>query len=199
MGSHITDNQRGQVQRGYYPSNHPGGEDATPIEIDSTCTTHPFYKPNLHTLCTSKADPTLCSDGCDGPCFYPAVAWGERLTREDLDRAKHSLEGFDAIFLTETMDDKDQLSLLADVMGAPRSILSREATVDIATGGNVNVEKRNSREKTHYYRDLMINLTHARLMDSLMEENKLEIELYEYAVRLNKLMTERWKKEYIRE
>jgi hypothetical protein len=32
-------------------------------------------------------------------------------------------------------------------------------------------------------------------MDSLIEENKLEIELYEYAVRLNKLMTERWKKE----
>ena len=159
---------------------------ATTAPIDSVCTFHPFYPPKKRDIC--RKDGKTCPNRCDGPCYYPSVAWGP-VDENDLSRAIHSLEGFDIILLTETMDDKDQVALLADVMGVPHNI-------SISTKQrNVNMVKENSREKTHYYRDLMSKLTYPYLVDSFVEENSLEIELYDYAVKLNKLMTERWKRE----
>ena len=99
------------------------------------------------------------------------------------------MEVFATILLTETMDDVDQVAFLADVMGVPHNITSKSTKQR-----NVNMVKENNREKTHHYRDLISNLTYPYLVDSFVEENSLEIELYDYAVKLNKLMTERWKR-----
>lgn len=177
----VSDTQRSQIHQGY-----PIANEATK-PIDSVCTMHPFYRDELKDICISKKDINVCHE-CDGPCFYPAAAWGN-VTRDDLSHAIHSLEGFDMVFITETISHKDQLSLLADGMGAPRNI---SITTEL---GNINIAKQSSREKTHYYRDLISNLTHPHLMISLYDENKLEIELYHHAVRLNRLMLERWKRE----
>lgn len=159
---------------------------ATSPTIDSVCTMHPFYLPKPK-KCNSRDD--VCPNYCDGPCFYPAAAWGP-LDERDLSRAIHSLEGFDLVLLTETLDNADQQALLADTLGIPRSINRSNNEM------NANVEKEGSRELTHYYRDLMSSLTHLDpLVNALIEENRLEIELYEHAVRLNKIMTEKWKRE----
>lgn len=173
--------------------NHPNNANSTtttPITggiIDSVCTMHPFYKNIDH----CNKSPEVCPNGCDGPCFYPAISRGP-LSSTDLSRAKFALEGFDIILLTETLDDIDQMAFLADVLGIPRN-------VTIPSGksrANINTKKDSTREKTHYYRDLMYNLTfNRRLVQRLLDENALEIELYEYAVELNRRMVESWKRE----
>lgn len=167
------------------------------IGIDSVCTMHPFYPKRSKCI----DDKKTCPLNCDGPCFYPAAAWGP-LQENDLTRAKHSLEGFDLVLLTESFDTKVQLAFLSDVMGIPREILASytsemsNLTENSKRGElNINSQKSGSREKTHYYRDLMSNLMLPHLVNSLFEENRMEIELYDHAVRLNKAMTERWKRE----
>eukprot|EP00578_Thalassiosira_sp_NH16_P023186 CAMPEP_0181092186 /NCGR_PEP_ID=MMETSP1071-20121207/8792_1 /TAXON_ID=35127 /ORGANISM="Thalassiosira sp., Strain NH16" /LENGTH=346 /DNA_ID=CAMNT_0023174365 /DNA_START=777 /DNA_END=1817 /DNA_ORIENTATION=+ len=202
----VTDGQRTKIDRGYPINVHNIiAHDTTPTPtttttekevttINSVCTMHPFYIPKMMDICTSKSNPNVCQE-CDGPCFYPATAWGN-LTRADVSRAIHALEGFDLVLITETMDDADQLSMLADVMGVPRNITSMSSSSSFEQKlGNVNTVKQSKREKLHYYRDLISRLTSPELIDSMMEENELEIELYDYAVRLNKLMTDRWKGE----
>jgi hypothetical protein len=131
---------------------------------------------------------TLCPDECDTPCRYPASAWGT-LDWTDLDRAISALRGFDAVFLTETLDHDDQAAFLADVMGVPRN-----ATFSLRKK-NTKTRKSSEREKTHFYRDLLRNLTLDELSLRIHEENALEIELFEYAVELNRQMVERWKEE----
>lgn len=131
---------------------------------------------------------TLCPDDCDTPCRYPAAAWGT-VDRTDLARAVSALDGFDAVFLTETLDDDRQLAFLADVMGVPRN-----ATFSL-TQKNTKTRKRSEREKTHFYRDLLRNLTLEGLSLRIHEENELEIALFEHAVELNRKMVDRWKNE----
>ena len=138
-------------------------------------------------------DSQTCPNSCDGPCFYPAAPWGP-LNDTDLLRARHALEGFDVILLTETLDDADQRAMLADALGVPRRVMMTGRPEE--GRGNVRVQKKGDREKTHYYRDLFANLTRPqRVVQSMIEENRLEIALYEYAVRMNTIMTERWKRE----
>ena len=174
--------------------NHPNNANsttATPIItggiINPVCTMQPFY---------SKGDscnksPEVCPNGCDGPCLYPVISRGP-LTSTDLSRAKFALEGFDIILLTETLDDVDQMAFLADVLGIPRNVTIPSGKLR----ANINTKKDSMREKTHYYRDLMYNLTfNRRLVQRLLDENALEIELYEYAVELNRRMVESWKRE----
>ncbi|KAL3786182.1 hypothetical protein HJC23_001258 [Cyclotella cryptica] len=130
----------------------------------------------------------LCPNDCDTPCRYPVSAWG-KVDRTDLDRAISALNGYDVVFLTETLDDDDQSSFLADVMGVPRN-----ATFSLRKK-NTNTPKSSEREKTHFYRDLLMNLTLDELSLRIHQENELEIELFEYAVELNRMMVERWKEE----
>ncbi|KAL9186538.1 hypothetical protein ACHAXT_005776 [Thalassiosira profunda] len=178
---------------------------STNFAIDSVCTMHPFYgnSKGKHVAMVDGGIPltsgdhcyknaAVCPNSCDGPCFYPAAPWGP-LNDEDLLRARHALEGFDVILLTETLDDDDQRAMLADALGVPRKVMMGRPEEG---RGNVRVQKRGDREKTHYYRDLMANLTRPqRVVQSMIEENRLEIEFYEHAVRLNTIMTERWKRE----
>jgi hypothetical protein len=158
--------------------------------INSVCTMQPFYRAGKGGDSCNKS-PEVCPHGCDGPCFYPAIARGP-LTSTDLSRAKFALEGFDIILLTETLDDIDQMAFLADVLGIPRNVTIPSGKLR----ANINTKKDSMREKTHYYRDLMYNLTfNRRLVQRLLDENALEIELYEYAVELNRRMVESWKRE----
>ncbi|KAL3781785.1 hypothetical protein HJC23_009215 [Cyclotella cryptica] len=131
-----------------------------------------------------------CKLGCDGPCFYPSVAWGP-LDRSDVARALSALEAFDIVLLTETFDDPDQSAFLADVLGVPRDA---EFALTNHNVTNYVVQKRNKHEKTHFYRDLLAKLS-PRSLEMLMVESELEVELYERAVEVNSRMTKEWKRE----
>ena len=92
----------------------------------------------------------------------------------------------------ETMYCRDQSAWRSDVLGVPR-----EASSELFSGGNMRnygVEKHGVREKTHFYRDLLERLA-KDVSDLLHEENVLEIQLFEYAVELNQIWTEQWKRE----
>eukprot|EP00804_Cyclotella_cryptica_P009994 CCRYP_015407-RA/>CCRYP_015407-RA protein AED:0.03 eAED:0.03 QI:840/1/1/1/0/0/3/1662/314 len=131
-----------------------------------------------------------CKLGCDGPCFYPSVAWGP-LDRSDVARALSALEAFDIVLLTETFDDPDQSAFLADVLGVPRDA---EFALTNHNVTNYVVQKRNKHEKTHFYRDLLAKLS-PRSLEMLMVESELEVEFYERAVEVNSRMTKEWKRE----
>mmetsp|Transcript_3599 Transcript_3599/g.7313 ORF Transcript_3599/g.7313 Transcript_3599/m.7313 type:complete len:452 (-) Transcript_3599:22-1377(-) len=130
---------------------------------------------------------TECSE-CDGPCFYPSVAWGE-MTDNDVERATSALEAYDVVLLTETFDEEAQSALLSDVMGVPR-----DADFALNKKGVKNsvVQKTNNREKTHFYRDMFSKLAPNALM-KLEAENEFEIKFFERALEVNKKKTELWK------
>ena len=133
-----------------------------------------------------------CKIGCSGPCFYPSVAWGD-VGGKDLYRAKVLLRQFDAVLLTEKLDDIDQADFLSDVMGVPRDSTFSLANKNITA--NTLVEKSDKREKTRFYRDLLMKLGLKDILITLEEENKLEIEFFHYAEKLNDVMLDQWKKE----
>jgi hypothetical protein len=131
-----------------------------------------------------------CALGCDGPCFYPSVAWGP-LDQSDIERAIAALRKFDIVLLMETYDDPDQAAFLADVLGVPR-----DATFSLANHNvtNIVVQRTNTHEKTHFYRDLLSKLS-PNSLDMLLRENELEIDFFERSVDVNKEMTNEWKRE----
>jgi len=130
-----------------------------------------------------------CKIGCSGPCFYPSVAWGD-VGDKDLHRAKVLLLQFDAVLLTEKLDDIDQADFLSDVMGVPRDSTFSLANKNITA--NTLVEKSDKREKTRFYRDLLMKLGLKDILSNLEEENKLEIEFFHYAEKLNEVMLDQW-------
>lgn len=132
-----------------------------------------------------------CSTGCDGPCFYPAIADGI-LETKDVRRAIRSLKAFDAILLMEKLNDQDESAFLSDVMGVPRNV---SFALDNSRGMNARVVKQSKREVTHFYRDLLNRLNLQSVLLRLEEENKLEIELYYRAVNLHDQQMRVWKKE----
>mmetsp|Transcript_6701 Transcript_6701/g.13651 ORF Transcript_6701/g.13651 Transcript_6701/m.13651 type:complete len:446 (+) Transcript_6701:57-1394(+) len=138
-------------------------------------------------LC-SKRQKKQCSNGCDGPCFYPSVAWGE-MTANDVDRAVKALEAYDVVLLMETFDEEDQSAWLSDVMGVPRDA---DFALSKRDAKNSVVEKSNKREKTHFYRDMFSKLAPNALM-KLEAENEFEIKFFERALEVNKKKTELWK------
>jgi hypothetical protein len=184
------------------------GNDTAPEEVhqlhpltDSTlyqspnpkCTQY-FHKENvLFDPCAKKSKnkkDEVCKLGCDGPCFYPSVAWGP-LDESDVMRAIRSLEKFDVVLLMETFDDPDQAALMADTFGVPRDA---EFALSNHKASYVTIQKTNKRDKTHFYRDLLQKLSPDSL-DMLTKENKLEIDFFERAVYVNQRKTEEWKRE----
>ena len=131
-----------------------------------------------------------CKLGCDGPCFYPSVAWGP-LDDTDVTRAVRALEKFDLVLLMETFDDPDQSAFMADVLGVPRDA---EFALSNHNASYVKVQKSNKHDKEYFYRDLLRKLSPASL-ELLTKENKLEIDFIEKAVEVNRRKTEQWKKE----
>ena len=89
--------------------------------------------------------------------------------------------------------DKDQADFLSDVMGVPRDSSFSLANKNITA--NTLVEKSDKREKTRFYRDLLTKLGLKDILTTLEEENKLEIEFFHYAEKLNEAMLDQWKKE----
>lgn len=133
-----------------------------------------------------------CSMGCDGPCFYPSVAWGE-MKSQDVTRAVNALKEFDAVLLMEKLDDQDQSDFLSDVLGVPR-----DAEFSLANRGsimNIQVEKKSKREKSRFYRDLLSKLGLKDIQRVLHNENKLEMEFFGHAEKLNAMMIDQWKRE----
>ncbi|KAL7528128.1 hypothetical protein ACHAXR_002281, partial [Thalassiosira sp. AJA248-18] len=112
--------------------------------------------------------------GCDGPCFYPSVAWG-KVGNNDIARAIHTLKSFDAVLLMEKLDDQDQSDFLSDILGVPR-----DAEFSLAKRGsvaNAGVEKSGKREKNRFYRDLLLKLGLKESLNNMLRmDNKLEIE-----------------------
>lgn len=125
---------------------------------------------------------------CDSPCGHPVAAWGP-ITHSDLSRAISALNSYDVVLITETLDNDDQAAFLADVLG-----VQSNATFSLKYE-NTRAKKITERDKTHLYRDLLLNLTSRELSERIHEENKLEIELFEYAVERNRKMVDQWKKE----
>ena len=114
--------------------------------------------------------------------------------RKDLERAVAALKSFDAVLLMEKLDDENQADFLSDIMGVPRdadfSLVKRS---DMSH--NTGVEKTSNREKTHFYRDLLVKLKLRSVYQALSEENKLENEFFRYAEKLNEMMINQWKGE----
>ncbi|KAL7513275.1 hypothetical protein ACHAXN_010489 [Cyclotella atomus] len=131
-----------------------------------------------------------CELGCDGPCFYPSIAWGP-LDQSDVDRAITALEKFDLILFMETFDNPDQAAFMADVLGVPRDA---EFAISNHNASYVTVQKTNNRDKTHFYRDLLEKLSPSSL-ETLTEQNKLEIDFFEKAMDVNQQKTNQWKRE----
>eukprot|EP00804_Cyclotella_cryptica_P009965 CCRYP_015408-RA/>CCRYP_015408-RA protein AED:0.22 eAED:0.15 QI:0/0/0/1/0/0.5/2/0/502 len=160
--------------------------------IDERCTLHFITDERMFDLCNKVNRSPECPYGCDAPCFYPTSAWYNEVNATHLRWAMETLREFDVILLMETMNDEDQSAWLSDVMGVPRN-----ASFALFHGGtmrNYGVAKEGYREKTRFYRDLLERLA-GEVNDLLHEENQLEIELFEYAVKLNEMRTEQWKKE----
>lgn len=153
-----------------------------------SCTQY-FHKTNLFDPCAKSQTKNEedCELGCDGPCFYPSIAWGP-LDQSDIDNAITALEKFDLILIMETFDDPDQAAFMADVLGVPRDALSKH------NASNVVVQKSNNRDKTHFYRDLLNKLSPSSLK-LLKEQNKLEIDFFEKALEVNRRKTDEWKME----
>mmetsp|Transcript_20044 Transcript_20044/g.41727 ORF Transcript_20044/g.41727 Transcript_20044/m.41727 type:complete len:484 (+) Transcript_20044:222-1673(+) len=126
-----------------------------------------------------------CPHGCEGPCMYPSLSFGE-LTEYDLERAKKALERFDVVLITETFDQRDQKAFLADVLSSPRGF----------SIGNVNsnLSKKDEENKNSFYGRLLRSLA-PEAYEMLEKENEFEIALYRHAVWLNHEQTWRWKKE----
>ncbi|KAL7466437.1 hypothetical protein ACHAXS_006737 [Conticribra weissflogii] len=140
-------------------------------------------------LC-AKRQKKQCPNGCDGPCFYPSVAWGE-MTADDVDRAARALEAYDVVLLMETFDEEDQSAWLSDVMGVPRDA---DFALHKRDPKNSVVEKSNTREKTHFYRDLFETLAPG-VLSRIEDENNLEVRFFDRAVEINKIKTYQWKRE----
>jgi len=147
-----------------------------------------------------------CPYGCEGPCRYPSVSFGE-LGEGDLERGKKALEAFDVVLITETFDEEDQRAFLADVLSVPREgevdgngeeLGIRESNSNWShLHGNAGIgkEKDEGGEDSKYiYRNILKNLA-PEVHETLNEENKLEKKLYKYAVELNQRQLEQWKKE----
>ena len=81
------------------------------------------------------------------------MAWGD-VGGKDLYRAKVLLRQFDAVLLTEKLDDIDQADFLSDVMGVPRDSSFSLPNKNITA--NTLVEKSDKREKTRFYRDMLM-------------------------------------------
>ena len=159
---------------------------------NENCTMYFIFSPTPYDSCNKGEPMEECPAGCDGPCFYETMARGP-LEQKHLDRAKHSLQQFDAVLMIDRFNEEEQSDFLSDLVGIPRDI--RFALKNKADGKNFRVEKSDKREKTHFYRDLMTKLKLDRILTLLQEENALEIELFKYAKKLNEVMLDKWKKE----
>jgi len=147
--------------------------------------------PVLFEQCAKKGNiKEHCSIGCDGPCFYPSVAWG-KMGADDVTRAVDVLKAFDAVLLMEKLDDQDQSDFLSDVLGVPR-----DAEFSLAKRGstsNTGVEKKGRRQKSWFYRRLLMKLGLERVYDMLRKENQMEIEFFDLAEKVNEQQLEQWK------
>mmetsp|Transcript_12385 Transcript_12385/g.29246 ORF Transcript_12385/g.29246 Transcript_12385/m.29246 type:complete len:668 (+) Transcript_12385:2162-4165(+) len=133
-----------------------------------------------------------CPLGCDGPCHYPAISFGD-IDDLQLDRAKASLRNFDAVMITDTMSEEDQSDFLSDVLGTPRD--AKFALKNRTLVNNFRVEKTNRHDKSRFYRDLLNNLGLKDEAARLRKENKLDAKLFSYAEKLNAQMLKSWKHE----
>ncbi|KAL7460597.1 hypothetical protein ACHAXS_001042 [Conticribra weissflogii] len=138
----------------------------------------------------SKMQRDECSNGCDGPCFYPSVAWG-KISTTDIERATKALEAYDVVLLMETFDEEDQSAWLSDVMGVPRD---SNFALNKKHSTNSMVEKSNIREKTHFYRDLFRSIA-PTVLKQLELDNELEVFFFNKVLEINKQKTDQWKKE----
>ena len=133
----------------------------------------------------------VCPIGCEGPCFYTAMATGD-LQQTDLDHAMKALGTFDAILINEDLDDEKQSDFLSDLTGVPRNA---SFALKNKEGRNTRVEKSKKLEKISFYRRLLKKLGLEDLTTKLNDMNKLELELYMHAKELNKNMLDQWEKE----
>mmetsp|Transcript_28584 Transcript_28584/g.58659 ORF Transcript_28584/g.58659 Transcript_28584/m.58659 type:complete len:495 (+) Transcript_28584:168-1652(+) len=139
------------------------------------------------------SDHEVCPNGCEGPCKFPSISFG-KLTKDDLERAKMSLRGFDIVLITESFDDAKQRAFLADVLSAPREFEIGDDNSYLNHDFDMKEKWKKQHETNVFYRTLLRNLAKdAHRM--LNEENRLEYEFYQYAVHLNKMQVEQWKNE----
>lgn len=187
-GRNFTEDQMEKINQ-FHPSSHPY---LKPVPRCTQYWRNPDTSALLEICAKSGHIQEECSIGCDGPCFYPSAAW-HKMESEDVTRAVTALKAFDAVLIMEKIDDKDQADFLSDVMGVPR-----DADFSLAKRGSISnngVKKSSEREKTHFYRDLLMKLGLKRELLIFRHENKLEIEFFHHAEKLNENMINQWKRE----
>ena len=167
-------------------------------EPNSTCSLFFIQREMLWDVCSRKkggkrdSDVEECPLGCDGPCQYPAISFGD-IDDLQLDRAKASLQNFDAVMITDTMSEEEQSDFLSDVLGTPRD--AKFALKNRTLAHNFRVEKTNQHDRSHFYRDLLNNLGLKDVSARLHTENDLDTKLFSYAQKLNAQMVNSWKHE----
>eukprot|EP00581_Thalassiosira_minuscula_P012167 CAMPEP_0183714786 /NCGR_PEP_ID=MMETSP0737-20130205/9224_1 /TAXON_ID=385413 /ORGANISM="Thalassiosira miniscula, Strain CCMP1093" /LENGTH=483 /DNA_ID=CAMNT_0025943789 /DNA_START=175 /DNA_END=1626 /DNA_ORIENTATION=+ len=187
----VTTEQRNHIQSAH-PYQYSYSE---PVPRCTNYYRKPAPETALYELCAKPNNVRdFCSIGCDGPCFYPSVAWGE-LSRKDVARAIHVLKAFDAVLLMEKLGDKDQSDFLADVLGHNRD--ADFALINRGRMSNALVEKKSKREKLQYWQDLLSSLGLDHINDMLRKENELEMEFFNHASKLNENMINKWKQESV--
>ena len=176
----ITEEKRKKMQQGF---NSTVGSN---VGTNPACS---FFFHSKGAKCDSFSINRICPNNRAGPCFYPAAAWGE-LGQEDFVRGISALESFDAVLLTEKLGHYDQSAFLADFMGVPQD-------ADFSIGrSRSTVKKTSEREITHFYRDILSNMTMTQDVSRMLhDENRLEMDFYEHATKLNTMMIDEWKRE----
>jgi hypothetical protein len=109
---------------------------------------------------------------------YSRGFWNATLTRDHLHRAKEILASFDLVMIQEKMMGRSQSNLMFHDLTGPGNSTSNQLKI-----------RRKGAEREKYYQPPS-NAT----LERLREWNAMDIELYEYAVKLNAQTVKRWDK-----
>ncbi len=151
----------------------------------------------LRNKCTSRGCDGPCSYG-DSPCRYSGgklsrggVAVGEKLTDNvQNQRAMQVLDAFDIVLLTETFVEIEQAEFVADVFNVPLM----NASLSNMKKLNVRIDRSTADGKYNTYQDIL-RTTAPELIGLIASHSRFEMELYQYAMKLNAEGIQRWKDE----
>lgn len=129
----------------------------------------------------------------DGPCSFGPGSYGGARTNHTVDstaleHAKAAVREFEILLLTETLSQPEQAAMVAHMVGVPESVatLARQRS---------NTKTNVAQSKSAVFKGYgdMVKRHDANLYELLRSTSELDIELYDYAVQMNREKTERWK------
>ena len=151
-------------------------------------------------------------NGCDGVCLGGIPYYG-KLSEKFLQRAKDTLKQFDLVLLMESMtNDLEQIEFLTDFMGissiqVTQSFLGWKNVIHSSGGGGggggAQQQQHQGRsssvnsvvqEQQNRYQNIIRRLPGGQdILNLLLNHSSYEMELYNYAIQLNKQSIDQWK------